>query len=190
MYYSQKVLISLSGVLLKAFISAKEIECDGERALAIEGVTQLHIEASASETRGASLVPIRELNLKRVRNSDFYIGIFARCDSLLSRRGSLPKSFVERFGDTPEKFFMGTVDLKAKYGDKLKEIPWEAVGLYSCLTQRIGVGLQQLMAGSRKWCLDLLSRSDLYALKERAAKVMGIPLAEDSDGEAISRILD
>ena len=107
----------------------------------------------------------------------------------LSRKGLLPKSFVKRFGDTPKKFFMGTIDLKAKYGNMLKEIPWEAVGLYSYLTQRIGVGLQQLMAGSRKWRLDLLSRSDLFTLKERANKVTGIPLAEDSDGEAISRIL-
>lgn len=108
----------------------------------------------------------------------------------LSRKGLLPKSFVERFGKKPEKFFMGTIKLKAEYGDKFKDIPWEAVGLYSYLTERIGVGLQQLMAGSRKWNLDLLSRNDIYALKERAAKVTGISLPEDSDAEAISRILN
>jgi len=52
------------------------------------------------------------------------------------------------------------------------------------------VGLQQLMAGCRKWKLDLLDRSDLVALTERAAKVTGLPLPEDADRDAFERILD
>ena len=108
----------------------------------------------------------------------------------LAQKGKLPKSFVEKFGDTPEKFFVATPDLKAKYGERFKEIPWEAVGLYTYLYERIRVGLMQLMAGARKWRLDLLDRSDLMALTERAAKVTGIPLAEEAEADAIERILD
>jgi hypothetical protein len=49
--------------------------------------------------------------------------------------------------------------------------------------------LKQLLAGSRKWKLNLISRKDLMALTERAAKVTGIPLAEDSEAEEMERIL-
>jgi len=79
--------------------------------------------------------------------------------------------------------------LKEKYGERFKEIPWEAIGLYTYLTERIKVGLMQLMAGARKWKLDLIDRNDLVALTERAAKVTGIPLVEDAEKDAIERIL-
>ena len=108
----------------------------------------------------------------------------------LAQQGKLPKSFAEKFGDTPEKFFVAAPDLKAKYGERFKEIPWEAVGLYTYLHERIRVGLMQLMAGARKWRLDLLDRSDLMALTERAARVTGIPLAEEADADQIESILD
>jgi hypothetical protein len=39
---------------------------------------------------------------------------------------------------------------KAKYGERFKEIPWGAVGLYTYI-DKMRVGLQQLMAGARKW---------------------------------------
>ena len=108
----------------------------------------------------------------------------------LAQQRKLPKSFVEKFGDTPEKFFVATPDLKAKYGEHFKEIPWEAIGLYTYLHERIRVGLMQLMAGTRKWRLDLLDRNDLMALTERASKVTGIPLAEEADAEQIESILN
>jgi len=108
----------------------------------------------------------------------------------LANKGQLPKSFADRFGNTPERFFICAPELKERFGEKFTEIPWEAVGLYSYLVSRIGVGLQQLLAGSRKWKLDLISRNDIFALTERAAKVTGIPLPEESDSGVIERILD
>lgn len=108
----------------------------------------------------------------------------------LAGKGKLPRSFAESYGTTPEKFFIATPKLKALYGERFKDIPWEAVGLYSYLNERIKVGLQQLMAGARKWKLNLLDRSDLVSLTERAAKVTGIPLVEDAEADAIERILD
>ncbi|MEM2942542.1 MAG: glutamate synthase-related protein [Candidatus Bathyarchaeia archaeon] len=107
----------------------------------------------------------------------------------LASKGSLPKAFSDRYSKDPEKFFYCASELRAKYGARFKRIPWEAVGLYSYLHDRVGVGLQQLMAGARKWRLSLLSRSDLVALSERASKVTGIPMPEESEVDEMERIL-
>ena len=107
----------------------------------------------------------------------------------LARKGQLPRDFADRFGSAPEKFFISVPDLKAEFGEKFKEIPWEAIGLYSYLSERIKVGLQQMMAGSRKWKLNYLSRRDLFSLTERAARASGIPLVDESAADAIERIL-
>ncbi len=108
----------------------------------------------------------------------------------LAKEGRLPRTFADRYGTTPERFFKSSPELKEKYGERFKEIPWEAVGLYSYLYDRIGVGLMQLMAGARKWKLDLLNRKDLVALSERASRVTGIPLVEEAEADALERILD
>ena len=98
----------------------------------------------------------------------------------LAEKGALPKQFRDLYGDRPEQFFITVPELKARYGERLKEIPWGAVGLYTYI-DKMKVGLQQLMAGARKWKLSLIDRSDLMALSERAAKVTGIPLPEEED---------
>jgi len=108
----------------------------------------------------------------------------------LAQTGKLPKSFAESYGNMPDLFFVAAPELKSEYGGDFKDIPWEAVGLYSYLQERVKVGLMQLMAGARKWRLDLLDRKDLMALTERAAKVTGIPLAEEAENDAVERILD
>jgi len=106
----------------------------------------------------------------------------------LSQKGRLPKAFADMYGNTPEKFFAATPELKSKFKDRFKEIPWEGIGLYTYF-ERIKVGLQQLLAGVRKWKLELINRNDLIALTERAAKATGIPMPEESEADAIERIL-
>ncbi len=108
----------------------------------------------------------------------------------LAKEGRLPRTFADRYGMTPEKFFKSAPEVKEKYGERFKEIPWEAVGLYTYLYDRVGVGLMQLMAGARKWKLELLNRKDLVALSERASRVTGIPLVEEAEADALERILD
>jgi hypothetical protein len=108
----------------------------------------------------------------------------------LAEEGKLPKAFADRFGNTPDKFFIAAPELKAKYGELFNEIPWEAVALYTYLTDRIGVGLKQLLAGNRKWKLELINRNDLMSLSEIAAKVTGIPLPHEVEVDAIERLLD
>ncbi|MFP3984548.1 MAG: glutamate synthase-related protein [Candidatus Bathyarchaeia archaeon] len=108
----------------------------------------------------------------------------------LAEEGKLPATFANRYGDTPEKFHIATPELKEKYGDRFEDIPWEAVGLYTYLIDRVGVGLMQLLAGARKWKLHLIDRNDLMALSVRATKVSGIPLAEEVEKDAVEKILE
>jgi glutamate synthase domain-containing protein 2 len=107
----------------------------------------------------------------------------------LAADGKLPKQFADRYGTTPEKFFIAIPELKAKYGSQFSSIPLEAIGVYTYLNDRVGVGLKQLMAGNRKWKLDLIGRGDLMSLSELAAKVTGIPLADEVEKDAIEEIL-
>jgi len=107
----------------------------------------------------------------------------------LSEEGKLPRAFAGKYGETPDKFYITAPKLKETYGERFKEIPWEAVALHTYLSDRVGVGLQQLLAGARRWKLHLISRNDLMALTERASKVTGIPLPEDVELDAFERIL-
>ncbi|MCX8204997.1 MAG: glutamate synthase-related protein [Candidatus Nezhaarchaeota archaeon] len=96
----------------------------------------------------------------------------------LAEKGKLPKAFEEAFGSAPEKFFIMAPELKAALKERFEEVPWGAVGLYTYL-DKVKVGLQQLMAGARKWKLNLIDRGDLVALTERASRATGIPMFED-----------
>ncbi len=108
----------------------------------------------------------------------------------LAEKGKLPKDFVNKFGDSPDKFFILADDLKAEYGNKVgNDIPWTAVGLYTYL-ERIKVGLKQLLAGSRKFRLELISRDDLAALDPLASEVTGIPMMHKVDEELFEQILE
>lgn len=107
----------------------------------------------------------------------------------LAREGGLPKGFSEQYGKEPEKFFACLPTLKSKLGEKFKDVPWGALGLYSYM-DKLRVGMQQLLAGLRKFKLSLIDRRDLFALTERASKATGIPLAEDSEAEEIEAILE
>ncbi len=87
--------------------------------------------------------------------------------------GGLPKT-ISRHGSTKEEIFVSYEELKSKYGKDVEDMPLGAIGVYS-VADKIRVGLQQLMAGARKWRVDLIERSDLASLTEECEKVTGIP---------------
>ena len=101
---------------------------------------------------------------------------------------NLPKT-VSQFGNKPEEIFVHYQELTEKYGKRMKEIPLGAVAFY-CFSQKIKVGLQQLMAGSRNFNLKSISRRDVMSLTEEAAKVSGIPYVMDAYREEAEAVLD
>lgn len=79
-------------------------------------------------------------------------------------------------------------ELKERFGDDFKKIPPGAMGVYSYIS-RLKQGLQQLMAGARKFALRHIDRNDLVALTRRSASMSGIPYVMESDMEEVAAIL-
>jgi len=100
----------------------------------------------------------------------------------------LPKS-VSKYGSQVNEIFVAYSELEEKFGADIKDIPLGAVGIYT-YCQKFKVGLQQLMAGSRNFRLSTISRKDLMALTEEAAKISGIPYVMEAYGEEANRILE
>jgi glutamate synthase domain-containing protein 2 len=102
--------------------------------------------------------------------------------------GKLPNT-VGQFGSTVEEIFVNYEDVKNLVGsDEIKNIPLGAIGIYS-YAEKIKVGLQQLMAGSRNFSVPAISRQDLMSLTEECAKVTGIPYLMDAYREEALEIL-
>ena len=102
---------------------------------------------------------------------------------------NLPKT-VSEFGSTPEEIFVGYEDVMGIVGSKeIKNIPLGAIGIY-CYSDKLKVGLQQLMAGSRNFKISTISRRDIMALTEEAAKISGVPYVMEAYREEAESILE
>jgi glutamate synthase domain-containing protein 2 len=107
----------------------------------------------------------------------------------LKNADSLPKTISE-FGTSPEQIFVCYEDLAVKYGRRtVEELPLGAVAVYT-FVDKLHVGLQQLMAGSRNFRLSTISRGDVVCLTEEAARVSSIPYVMDAYREEAYRIVD
>jgi len=84
--------------------------------------------------------------------------------------------------------FEAAIPLRERFGQDFKRIPPGAIGVLGYL-DRLSAGLQQLMAGARKFALRYVERRDLVALTREAAEVSGIAYIMDSDREEVERIL-
>jgi len=104
------------------------------------------------------------------------------------KSGDLPQT-VSEFGKTEKEIFVYYEELVDRYGKDMKDIPLGAVGIYS-FAQKIKVGLQQLMAGSRNFKIDTISRKDLMSLTEEAAKISKIPYVMDAYRKEAEAILE
>lgn len=68
-------------------------------------------------------------------------------------------------------------------------MPLGAIGLYT-FVDKLKVGLQQFMAGSRNFKVCTISRDDLMALTPEAAQVSGIPYVMDAYREEAEKIIN
>lgn len=100
--------------------------------------------------------------------------------------GDVPKH-AARHGRTREEVYAHYLQLRDEYAD-LGRVPDGAVGMYGYMA-RLSQGLRQLMAGSRKFGLEYLSRIDLASLTWEAARVSGIPFVSELDCDEVDLIL-
>ncbi|MDI6843629.1 MAG: FMN-binding glutamate synthase family protein [Anaerosomatales bacterium] len=100
----------------------------------------------------------------------------------------LPRT-VSEFGSTKEEIFVSYETLRAKYGDEVEKFPLGAIGIYT-FADKIKVGLQQLMSGSRNMRLSTISQADLMALTREAAEISGIPYVMDAYRQEAFDIID
>jgi len=98
--------------------------------------------------------------------------------------------FVERFGKTKDEIFVTTHSLREKLGNnEFDKIPTGAIGLYTYY-ERLAQGLRQLMCGSRKFNLGLISQNDIAALTHEASEISGINYVLDTDKKEVDEILN
>ncbi len=98
--------------------------------------------------------------------------------------------YIGRFGNSRDEIFVTAAALRKELGEaEFEELPTGALGLYTYY-ERLAQGLRQLMAGSRKFSLEHLSRDDIAALTREAAKVSGIRYVMDVDKAQVKEILN
>jgi glutamate synthase domain-containing protein 2 len=106
--------------------------------------------------------------------------------------GKLLEGKISRDGGSLEQGYMSLfavgAQLKERFGSDFAKLPPGAIGMYSYV-DRLRQGLQQLMAGARKFALKHIDRNDLVALTREAAEISGIPYVMESDQEEVARIL-
>ncbi|HSB31738.1 MAG TPA: FMN-binding glutamate synthase family protein [Candidatus Sulfobium mesophilum] len=95
---------------------------------------------------------------------------------------------IKKHGENLETIFVSAETLKSKYGKRYSEIPAGALGMYT-FCDRLQLGLQQLMAGARKFGTQHIDRSDLVSLTQNASEVTGIPYVMESDVKEAKSIL-
>ena len=116
-------------------------------------------------------------------------GMVGKNIALWMKENDLPKT-VSEYGSTVEEIFVNYEDVKKLVGnEEIRNIPLGAIGIYS-YSQKIKVGLQQLMAGARCFTIDSITRNELMSLTEECAKVTGIPYLMDSYREEALGILN
>ncbi|MDR0861556.1 MAG: FMN-binding glutamate synthase family protein [Oscillospiraceae bacterium] len=113
-----------------------------------------------------------------------------RREKLNGNWDTLPPSVSEKADVTPEEIFAGYFDVEKKLGkDEMKNIPLGAIGVWT-LSDKLIAGLQQLMAGARRFKLSEISRNDLFAANRETAKETGISYITDTGDETAKKILD
>ena len=101
----------------------------------------------------------------------------------------LPKT-VQRVGNSAKEIFASYFDLEDKIGkEEMKNIPYGAIAFYT-LADKLACGMQQLMAGARKFSMDQLTRGEIFSANRETAKETGIPHVSDVNDESAKKILN
>ncbi|MBW1841830.1 MAG: FMN-binding glutamate synthase family protein [Deltaproteobacteria bacterium] len=97
-----------------------------------------------------------------------------RKEKVFGNWDNLPKTVTD-IGTKPVEIFASYFDLQKKVGKKeMENIPYGAIAFYT-LADKLAGGLQQLMAGARKFSLDNIARTDLFSGNRETERETGIP---------------
>lgn len=106
--------------------------------------------------------------------------------------GKLMAEKMELEGEDVEEgyltLFAVGAELKERFGQDFAKLPAGAIGMYSYI-DRMKQGLQQLMAGARKFALQYITRDDIMALTKEAAEISGISYVMEVDAKEVDEIL-
>lgn len=101
---------------------------------------------------------------------------------------SLPAS-VTALGSYPEEIFAGYFDVQKKIGEaEMKKVPLGAIAVWT-LADKLSAGLQQLLAGVRKFDVGLLSRDDLFSANRETERETGIPFITEVLDDKAKKVL-
>jgi glutamate synthase domain-containing protein 2 len=102
---------------------------------------------------------------------------------------TLPKTVADH-GATPEAIFAGYHALRERLGaDAMRDIPLGAVA-FCTLMDKLGAGIQQFLAGMRRFSINELSRRDLMAANRETARETGLDYVTEAGLETATRILE
>lgn len=100
----------------------------------------------------------------------------------------LPKT-VRDIGASPQELFAAYAAVRAKVGEKaIGEVPFGAVAICT-LADKLGAGLQQLLAGARKFKVSQIAREDLASANRETERETGIPFITGVQDEVARNIL-
>jgi len=111
-----------------------------------------------------------------------------RKEKVVGNWETLPKS-VSGLGTKAEEIFASYFDVQKKVGKKeMNNIPYGAIAFWT-MADKLACGLQQLMAGARKFSLNQITRGDLFSGNRETALETGIPHVTDINDESAKKIL-
>jgi glutamate synthase domain-containing protein 2 len=113
-----------------------------------------------------------------------------RREALNGNWDALPKTISDDIGASPEEIFAGYFDVQKKLGaDEMKNIPLGAIAVWT-LSDKLAAGVQQLMAGARRFNVASISRSDLFSANRETERETGIPHVSDANDARAKEILN
>ncbi len=97
---------------------------------------------------------------------------------------------VAQIGSKPEEIFAGYYDVQKKVGaSEMKNIPYGAIAMWT-LSDKLAAGLQQLMAGARKFTVSQIARTDLFSGNRETEMETKIPFIADVQDESAKKVLN
>lgn len=100
----------------------------------------------------------------------------------------LPKTVTEN-GTKAEDIFAGYYDLQAVVGtDAMKAMPYGAIAIWT-MADKIAAGLQQFLAGVRKFSVIEIDRTDIFSANRETERETQVPFITDVNDDKAKSIL-